>query len=334
MRWPVAGGNGSSACSSQTSHVESLVPCERRAKRRFRPGQNCNAECACATSFEQCMCSKLSAIAHFSHPGISRSPRLLPQRARWRVAPLTLVQSIPLPPIRKLLLLCLAAMLLTTPAEAKRSKSKRGSAKKTAANASTALSARTKLLAAKARAGFSTVVIDAGHGGQDPGGIPENIIPEKGVALDVAQRLQKHLEAAGLRTVMTRTDDTFITLGERVRIANAEPDAVFVSVHFNAALRLEARGVETFYGSVASAPLARLIQRNLLAVTVNPDNRPVRHATFWVLRETKLRAVLAECGFLTNKDDAALTQQEEHREKLSLQIAEAIVEWRRSLGSN
>ncbi len=219
-----------------------------------------------------------------------------------------------------------ALALAAQPAEAKRAKLKRvpPEAKKAAPD-------HGAVPKPKVSHSFSTVVIDAGHGGHDPGGIPENIIPEKGVALDVAQRLQKHLEAAGLRTVMTRTDDTFITLGERVRIANAEKDAIFVSVHFNAALRLEARGIETFYGSTASAPLARLIQRNLLTVTVNPDNRPVRHATFWVLRETKLRAVLAECGFLTNKEDTALAQHEEHREKLAAQMATAILEWRVSL---
>jgi N-acetylmuramoyl-L-alanine amidase len=228
--------------------------------------------------------------------------------------------------ISQLVAVLVALLVLAAPAEAKRSKSGSASKRKSAAAAAKRAPAK-----AKAVSGFSTVVIDAGHGGHDVGGIPENIIPEKGVALDVAQRLQRLLEAAGLRTVMTRTDDTFIALGERVRIANAEADAIFVSVHFNSAPRLEARGVEAFYGSPTSAGLARLIQRNLLTVSVNPDHRPVRQASFWVLRKTKLRAVLAECGFLTNKEDTVLAQQEEHREKLASQIAAAILEWRKSL---
>ncbi|MGB9276474.1 MAG: N-acetylmuramoyl-L-alanine amidase, partial [Terrimicrobiaceae bacterium] len=61
-------------------------------------------------------------------------------------------------------------------------------------------------------ASFSTVVIDAGHGGHDRGGIPSNIIPEKGVALDVARRLRANLAGAGLRTVMTRSSDKFVSL--------------------------------------------------------------------------------------------------------------------------
>jgi N-acetylmuramoyl-L-alanine amidase len=178
---------------------------------------------------------------------------------------------------------------------------------------------------------FSTVVVDAGHGGHDRGGIPENIIPEKEVALDVAKRLQSHLESEGLRVVMTRSDDTFVTLGERVRIANAEPNAIFISVHFNAALRPEARGVETFFGSASGAPLARLIQEKLLAITTNPENRPLKCARFWVLRETKCPAVLTECGFLTNPEDAAFAQQETSRDMLAQQIAAAVLEHRNSL---
>jgi N-acetylmuramoyl-L-alanine amidase len=175
------------------------------------------------------------------------------------------------------------------------------------------------------------VVVDAGHGGHDPGGIPQNIIHEKGVALDVAMRLKTYLEAAGLRVVMTRSEDVFVTLGERVRIANSQRDALFVSIHFNSALRSEARGVEGYYGSPSAAPLAEMIHERLLPVTVNPDYRPVKHATFWVLRETKCPAVLVECGFLTNPEDASAALQPDYRETLAREIAAAVVEHRRSL---
>src|SRR5215210_1274140 len=108
---------------------------------------------------------------------------------------------------------------------------------------------------------FSAVVIDAGHGGHDFGGIRQNIIPEKHVALDVALRLSKALEAAGLRTFLTRRDDTFVTLGGRVALANAHPEAIFVCVHFNSGRRVGARGIETFYASPNGAALAARIQR-------------------------------------------------------------------------
>jgi N-acetylmuramoyl-L-alanine amidase len=177
---------------------------------------------------------------------------------------------------------------------------------------------------------FSTVVIDAGHGGFDRGGIRQNLVPEKDMALDVVLHLRERLSRAGLKTVMTRSDDRFVTLGQRIAIANAHPEAIFVSIHFNAGLRTAARGVETFYASTSEAPLAARIQRHL-ARTTNGENRGIKRASFYVLRRTKIRAVLAECGFLTNPWDAALAQRSNYRQDLAKQISLAIVEERNSL---
>src|SRR4029077_10217336 len=80
---------------------------------------------------------------------------------------------------------------------------------------------------------FSTVVVDAGHGGKDNGAYRRYGPPEKMVALDVAQRLERKLRESELKTVMTRSSDVFIPLDERVRIENAQKNAVFVSIHFN-----------------------------------------------------------------------------------------------------
>jgi N-acetylmuramoyl-L-alanine amidase len=176
---------------------------------------------------------------------------------------------------------------------------------------------------------FSTVVIDPGHGGFDRGGIRQNIIPEKGVVLDVSLRLSRALQQAGIRTVLTRDSDIFVTLGQRVSDANAHPDAVFVSVHFNSGRRVGARGIETFYSSAASASLATRIHRNAMTTT-SGDNRGVKRASFYVLRKPRIRAVLVECGFLTNPQDAALAKNAAYRQKLSERIAGAIVAYRDS----
>lgn len=218
------------------------------------------------------------------------------------------------------LLLALFLALLAPPnanAKSKRNKSKRSRA------------VRTVLKSAPATP-FSTVVIDAGHGGFDRGGIRQNLLPEKDVALDVAQRLQKSLRKSGLKTVMTRSDDRFVTLDQRVAIANAQRNAIFMCIHFNAALRRSARGVETFYATPTEARLATRIQRNL-AATTSGDNRGVKRASFHVLRKTRMRAVLAECGFLTNPQDAALAQNARYRQVLADQISRAIVEDQKSL---
>jgi N-acetylmuramoyl-L-alanine amidase len=177
-------------------------------------------------------------------------------------------------------------------------------------------------------ASFSTVVIDAGHGGFDRGGIPSNIIPEKGVALDVARRLRTYLAEDGFRTVMTRSSDTFVTLGRRVAVANAQRRAIFVSIHFNSARRRGANGIETFYASGRAKKLASLIQRYAMKTT-SGENRGIKKARYYVLRNSRIPAVLIECGFLTNPQDAKRASRSEYRDQLARQIARAIVAYRR-----
>ncbi len=177
------------------------------------------------------------------------------------------------------------------------------------------------------QAAFSTVVIDAGHGGHDAGGIKTNIIPEKNVALDVALRVQAVLRRAGLRTVMTRSTDVFVPLPRRVAIANAQRNAIFVSIHFNSGERRGACGIESFYNSPKGAVLARCIQRCAMTTT-RGENRGTKPATFYVLRRNKLVSALVECGFLTNPQDTALARSKEYRQRLANQIARGILQYR------
>jgi N-acetylmuramoyl-L-alanine amidase len=170
---------------------------------------------------------------------------------------------------------------------------------------------------------FSTVVIDAGHGGHDRGGIPGQKVAEKDLALDVALRLRTQLNAAGFRTMMTRTTDVFVPLGQRVAVANANRDAIFVSIHFNASRRSWPRGIETFYRSKQSSTIAVRIQ-NQLASAGRTANRGVKRARFYVLRNSRIPSVLTECGFLTNSQDAALAVKASYRQQLAEAIATAV----------
>lgn len=171
---------------------------------------------------------------------------------------------------------------------------------------------------------FTTVVIDAGHGGHDAGGIPGQRVPEKTMALDVAKRVQILLKQRGLRTVMTRSGDYFVPLGTRCAIANNQSRAIFVSVHFNSAQREGACGFETYYYGAAAAPMAARIQRNLLT-TCSTENRGVKQRGFYVLRNTRIPAVLVECGFLTNGTEARRSLSAAHRQRLAEAIAEGVV---------
>ncbi len=100
---------------------------------------------------------------------------------------------------------------------------------------------------------FDRVVIDPGHGGDDQGARGPAGLLEKDVCLDLAQRLAKQLASAGLKVVLTRSDDTFVPLEERRRAANASGGDLFLSIHANASRARSARGVETYFASVSAS---------------------------------------------------------------------------------
>jgi N-acetylmuramoyl-L-alanine amidase len=174
---------------------------------------------------------------------------------------------------------------------------------------------------------FSTVVVDAGHGGKDSGAYRRYGPPEKMVTLDVAQRLNRKLRESQLKTVMTRSSDVFIELNDRVAIENAQKNAIFVSIHFNDSRRRRVRGFETYYHSGASFDLANRIQSKLMTIP-NSANGGVHTANFRVLRLATCPAVLVECGYLSNRSEGNKTRDWEYRELLADRIAEAIVEQR------
>jgi N-acetylmuramoyl-L-alanine amidase len=178
---------------------------------------------------------------------------------------------------------------------------------------------------------FTTVVVDAGHGGKDSGTYRRSGPPEKMVTLDVAQRLAGKLRESQLKTVMTRSSDVFIPLDERVRIENSQKKAIFVSIHFNDSRRRGIRGFETYYHSGASSELANRIQAKLMTIP-RSANRGVRTANFRVLRLANYPAVLVECGFLSNRAEGNQARDWEYRELLADRIAEAIVEQRYGSG--
>ena len=174
---------------------------------------------------------------------------------------------------------------------------------------------------------FNTVVVDAGHGGNDTGAYRRYGPAEKLVALDVAQRLDHKLRESQIKTVMTRSSDVFIPLDDRVAIENAQKNAIFVSIHFNDSRRRGIRGFETYYHSSTSFELANRVQEKLMTIP-HSANRGVHTANFRVLRLAACPAVLVECGFLSNRSEGNQARDWEYRELLADRIAEAIVEQR------
>lgn len=174
--------------------------------------------------------------------------------------------------------------------------------------------------------GFTTVVIDAGHGGKDNGESPNQFLKEKEVALDTAKRLERLLSDSGLRTVMTRREDVFVELDDRVRIADRYyPNAILVSIHYNASPSSSPRGVETFFWRGDSYGLATRVQRHLTGET-GLDNRGVTRRVLRLTHNPQVPAILCECGFLTNRTEANLAATEAFRQRTAQGIADGVLE--------
>jgi N-acetylmuramoyl-L-alanine amidase len=170
--------------------------------------------------------------------------------------------------------------------------------------------------------GFKTVVIDAGHGGKDSGAHVKGLM-EKHLALDISKRLRSELQP-GFKVVLLRSDDRFVELDERVRLANQYGDAVLVSIHLNFGPR-STSGPETFYWRTDSYSLARRVQMQLSAAIPNESgNAGLVRRRLRLTRNPTIPCILVECGYLTNAREAGLLTSAAYRERLAEAIARAI----------
>lgn len=165
------------------------------------------------------------------------------------------------------------------------------------------------------------IVLDAGHGGHDSGAVGVNGTKEKTVNLDVILRTAKLLEQAGATVLLSREDDTFITLDNRPALANGRNADLFISVHCNSTARPNtASGTQTYYTTPQSAQLAEVMQKELVQGLGLRDGG-VHTARFLVIRKSLMPAVLLELGFLSSSREEALLADADFRQ----QAAEAIL---------
>ncbi|MDR0270680.1 N-acetylmuramoyl-L-alanine amidase family protein [Paenibacillus sp.] len=175
--------------------------------------------------------------------------------------------------------------------------------------------------------GKKTVVIDAGHGAKDPGTTGITGKKEKNFNLALALKVGKILKQdPNLNVVLTRSDDTFLELSERAKIANDLKADVFVAIHANSAGSSAASGSETYYQRDASKALANVMHKHLVQAAGLP-NRGVKYGNFHVIRETKMPAVLLEVGYLSNKNDEASLFSESFQQRVAQGVADGIKEY-------
>lgn len=185
------------------------------------------------------------------------------------------------------------------------------------------------------------VVIDAGHGGSDPGKVGINNALEKDINLEIAQMVKKYLEANDIKVIMTReTGDGLYDadasnkkvqdMKRRIAIIEEAAPLVTVSIHQNSYPEEYVHGAQVFYynTSAEGKKLAELLQDQLIQ-RVDPDNtRQVKaNDSYYLLKKTKTPIVIVECGFLSNREEARKLGEEEYQEKLAWAIHMGIMQY-------
>ena len=200
---------------------------------------------------------------------------------------------------------------------------------------------------APARFPAETVVIDAGHGGEDGGAVSISGVPESGINLAVALRLDQLFGLYGVRTEVLRTEDVSLhdsgaaTLRERkvsdlhnrVERINAIENATLISIHQNTYPTAKYHGAQVFYSNAElSQSLAQLTQETL-RLALDPDNNRVSTKipdTVYLMNHISCRAILVECGFLSNPEEDLLLQSGAYQTKLAAALCGAYLQFKDS----
>ena len=185
-----------------------------------------------------------------------------------------------------------------------------------------------------------TVIIDAGHGGIDPGKVGVNGVYEMDINLAIAYKLSDILEEKEIKVIMTRKDDNGLykdsdtnkkmtDMNKRIEIINTSKANVVVSIHQNSFTSSDARGAQVFYykESAKGEELAESIQDKLLKMDESNTRQKKSDMDYYILRKSDIPAVIVECGFLSNPDEAELLSGGDYQGKVATSIADGIVDY-------
>ena len=193
----------------------------------------------------------------------------------------------------------------------------------------------------------SVIVIDAGHGGTDPGAISQNgIVLEKEINLEIAKQLQGYLQEAGYTVVMTRTEDQDLAgdtegrrktadMKERIRIMEEAKVNVLISIHQNSYPETQYQGPQVFFQSHSeeAAALALMVQTEMNSFTAPGNQREAKAAAdYYILKNAPMTAILVECGFVSNPEEALLLTEQEYQKKIAWGIYCGVEKYLQSAG--
>lgn len=183
-----------------------------------------------------------------------------------------------------------------------------------------------------------TVVIDAGHGGSDPGKIGVNQCLEKDINLQIALKVKEKLENEQIKVIMTREDENGLStdgasnhkvedMKKRVEIINESEASIAVSIHQNSYTSEEVKGAQVFYftHSEQGKQMAEIMQENFRLA--NPENtrQAKENQTYYMLKKTKIPTIIVECGFLSNWEEAEKLTDDSYQEKTAQIICDGIM---------
>ena len=178
------------------------------------------------------------------------------------------------------------------------------------------------------------VVIDAGHGGDDPGKIGINDALEKDINLQIAEKVKAHLEKNEIEVLMTREKDVMEDtklkdMKKRVDLINEVKPAITVSIHQNSYSDSSIKGAQVFYytDSEVSKEAATLLQEELRKIDSENTRQIKDNNVFYMLKKTEVPTVIVECGFLSNAEEAEKLVSEEYQEEVAQAICSGIIKW-------
>lgn len=178
------------------------------------------------------------------------------------------------------------------------------------------------------------IVIDPGHGGEDPGKVGVNDALEKEINLKISEKLKVLLEEEGIQIIMTREDD-FVPesknedLQKRVELINEVNPDIVVCIHQNSFTNPDVAGPQVFYhgSSETSKKIAQTLQEELWILDEEHKREIKGNENYYMLSQTEVPTVIVECGFLSNASDAEKLITEEYQEQIALAICTGITKW-------
>lgn len=178
------------------------------------------------------------------------------------------------------------------------------------------------------------IVIDPGHGGEDPGKVGVNDALEKEINLQVGMKLKELLEDDGIQIVMTREDDSVPSskredLANRIDLINEVTPDLVVCIHQNSFTDQTVAGPQVFYhgSSDVSKEIAQTLQEELWLIDEDHKREIKGNESYFMLSETKVPTVIVECGFLSNAEDAEKLVSEDYQKEIANAIYMGIIKW-------